>query len=132
MELPNIIQIITILIALLSLVTAYLGFRDKGKDKTDKDLSDRIKATVLSDAVSVKADALANAVNQKAQILSDAMALKAIEIKDLQIQYNIVASDIKVIQIQIDNLAKLADKADAALDTISDKIDDIRNKGNNV
>jgi len=115
---PNIIQIITIIIALLSLITAYLSFRDKKSDKIDKELADRIKATVLSDAVTVKAEALANSVNQKAQILSDAFNLKSIEIKELQKQVIDIALDQNTMQEQIRTIIKNEDKVADKLDKI--------------
>jgi len=114
----TLIQIIPIIIAIFSLIMAYLGFRDKRSDKTDKDLADRIKATVLSDAVTVKAEALANSVNAKAQILSDAMALKAIEIKELQKQANECAMSHSVVKEQINSIIRNYDKVDIKLDKI--------------
>jgi len=118
MDTTTIFQIITGFISVSSLVVAYLGFRDKKTDKEDKDLADRIKATVLSDAVSVKADALANAVSQKAQILSDAMVIKSAEIKDLQLSNNEFALELNTVQEQIRTIIRDQDKIDKKLDRI--------------
>lgn len=98
---PTIMEFMTISIAILSLVMAYLGFRDKRSDKTDKDLADRIKATVLSDAASVKASVLSDAANLKASILSDAANIKAIEIKEIQTNINSMGNKLSIIEDKI-------------------------------
>ena len=119
------LQLLPIIIAIFSLMVAYLSFRAKKVDKFEKDLADRLKSNALADAMTTKVDALANYVSQKETGLSDAIALEAIEIKELQTRYNILFSDVQVLKSQIENLSKLADKTDLALVNISDKIDEI-------
>lgn len=117
---PSIIQIVTILIATMSLLMAYLGFRDKKSDKTDRDLADRIKATVLSDAVTVKAEALSVTVNAKAAILSDAVNARGVEIKELQKQVNDIENRLIVTDERVSVLTKQLEKLSNKLDHIVD------------
>lgn len=105
---PSVMEIITILVATISLFVAYMGFRDKRTDKTDKDLADRIKATVLADAATTKA-----------VVLSDAANIKATEIKELQKQAYDTECKLGVADEKINSLVKITDQLSLKIDKIS-------------
>lgn len=69
-------------IAVISIFIAYLSYRDKKLDKSEKELSDRIKALALSDAVNIR----------------------IAEIKELQIQENEIKTSISILNERVNSL----------------------------
>lgn len=108
---PTFIQIIPIVIAILSLIMAYVGFREKASDKAAKDLADRLKA-----------DALADSVNSKAIALAESVQARAMEIRELQKAVTELEIQFSVLDERFNGLTKMTDKIDEKLDRILENI----------
>lgn len=97
---PSILEIIAMLVAVLSLVIAFMNFRDRRSDKAEQDLADKIKADL------------------KTSILADI----TLETKELQKQANECEIKHAILEERLNNEIDLLEKVEKKIDAIARKL----------